>query len=595
MTSSALTASSLTWQTVIENGDNSHDTVTLDSSGNAVTVSGTVQGDWGNADNAINALVITGTHPVTLSGTGTLLVHGTVTANNHTIIDGMTTNVQSSVSGGTITIQGGGTLIAQSVSSNIVFGQTTSGTSNTLQLNTSSASLTSVANLSPGDVIDFVGNTWDLPVSWQKKSDGTYTLLGKTGDTLIGSVTFAKKSDGISYTPEDFHAANTTVLYSGNPSQALTLESDESSYAPDNSGKVPDSGSSSQSFSLACFLPGSMIETSAGDIAVEMLRRGDHLIAYVDGSPITRSIVWTGYQHVTVQPGLPDDEAGYPVRILKDAISDGVPYKDMLITPEHRLFFGAAFIPVRMLVNGRSIFYDRTISSYTYYHVETAEHSIIRADGVLTESYLDTGNRNSFVQDSKVVAIHAGVTCKEKEVPLSRTVDRQTAEVCFNLLRVRAETAGVPYKVNDVPLTDDVDLRLVTSKGQVIRSLRVLQDTHVFMIPPGVDSVKILTRTSRPCDVEGPFVDDRRHLGILVGSITFQGMKTTVPITDHLSADTTEGWSVQEQLPCRWTTGKAYLPLPLSTHCGILSIQVLASRQYEDVAKTSCGLSIRSA
>ncbi|MBS1000321.1 Hint domain-containing protein [Acetobacter persici] len=595
MTSSALTASSLTWQTVIENGDNSHDTVTLDSSGNAVTVSGTVQGDWGNADNAINALVITGTHPVTLSGTGTLLVHGTVTANNHTIIDGMTTNVQSSVSGGTITIQGGGTLIAQSVSSNIVFGQTTSGTSNTLQLNTSSASLTSVANLSPGDVIDFVGNTWDLPVSWQKKSEGTYTLLGKTGDTLIASVTFAKKSDGTSYIPADFHAANTTVLYSGNPSQALTLESDESSYAPDNSGKVPDSGSSSQSFSLACFLPDSMIETPAGDIAVEMLRRGDHLIAYVDGSPITRSIVWTGYQHVTVQPGLPDDEAGYPVRILKDAISDGVPYKDMLITPEHCLFFGAAFIPVRMLVNGRSIFYDRTISSYTYYHVETAEHSIIRADGVLTESYLDTGNRNSFVQDSKVVAIHAGVTCKEKEVSLSRTVDRQTAEVCFNLLRVRAETAGVPYKVNDVPLTDDVDLRLVTSKGQVIRSLRVLQDTHVFMIPPGVDSVKILTRTSRPCDVEGPFVDDRRHLGILVGSITFQGMKTTVPITDHLSADTTEGWSVQEQLPCRWTTGNAYLPLPLSTHCGILSIQVLASRQYEDVAKTSCGLSIRSA
>ncbi|WP_212374941.1 Hint domain-containing protein [Acetobacter persici] len=568
MTSSALTASSLTWQTVIENGDNSHDTVTLDSSGNALTVSGTVQGDWGNADNAINALVITGTHPVTLSGTGTLLVHGTVTANNHTIIDGMTTNVQSSVSGGTIIIQGGGTLIAQSVSSNIVFGQTTSGTSNTLQLNTSSASLTSVANLSPGDVIDFVGNTWDLPVIWQKKSDGTYTLLGKTGDTLIASVTFAKKSDGTSYIPADFQAANTTVLYSGNPSQALTL---------------------------VCFLPGSMIETSAGDIAVEMLRRGDHLIAYVDGSPITRSIVWTGYQHVTVQRGLPDDEAGYPVRILKDAISDGVPYKDMLITPDHRLFFGAAFIPVRMLVNGRSIFYDRTISSYTYYHVETAEHSIIRADGVLTESYLDTGNRNSFVQDSKVVTIHAGVTCQEKEVPLSRTVDRQTAEVCFNLLRVRAETAGVPYKVNDVPLTDDVDLRLVTSKGQVIRSLRVLQDTHVFMIPPGVDSVKILTRTSRPCDVEGPFVDDRRHLGILVGSITFQGMKTTVPITDHLSADTTEGWSVQEQLPCRWTTGNAYLPLPLSTHCGILSIQVLASRQYEDVAKTSCGLSIRSA
>ncbi|OUI88200.1 Hint domain-containing protein, partial [Acetobacter indonesiensis] len=82
-----------------------------------------------------------------------------------------------------------------------------------------------------------------------------------------------------------------------------------------------------------------------------------------------RTIVWVGKKHMTVRAGMDDDAAGYPVCVLKNAIAEGVPYKDMLITPEHSLFFENKFVPVRMLVNGRSIFYDRSIQSYDYFHV----------------------------------------------------------------------------------------------------------------------------------------------------------------------------------------------------------------------------------
>ncbi|KXV22348.1 hypothetical protein AD933_00525, partial [Acetobacter malorum] len=345
------------------NGDKSQSTVTLDASSNPIAVSGAVQGPWGSTDTSINGLTITGSHPVTLSGSGTLTVTGTIAANSDTIIDGITVNGNSTVSGGKVTIQGGGTLIAQSVTSDVVFGATTSTITNTLQLNSSNTTLSSVSNLSPGDEIDFVGNTWDTSISWIENSDGTYALKGSTGTTLISSVSFAKKADGTSYTPDDFRSTTTTVAYNGSTSSALTL---------------------------VCFLAGSMIETPDGDVPVENLKEGDQVIAYVDGSPVSRPVVWTGHKHVTVRNGLPDDEAGYPVRILKDAIADGVPYKDMLITGDHCLFFDGSFIPVRMLVNGRSIFFDRTISSYTYYHVETPQHVVIRADGMLTESYLDT-------------------------------------------------------------------------------------------------------------------------------------------------------------------------------------------------------------
>lgn len=157
----------------------------------------------------------------------------------------------------------------------------------------------------------------------------------------------------------------------------------------------------------------------SGTKAVEDLSVGDEIIAYVDGVATPRRVIWAGQAHCTVRPGLPDDQAGYPVRILKDAIADGVPFKDMLITAEHCLFFDGKFVPARMLVNGRSIFFDKSITSYDYYHIETEEHSVIMADGMLTESYLDTGNRRSFSQKGKVLSIggNRNLTWDDAAVP----------------------------------------------------------------------------------------------------------------------------------------------------------------------------------
>lgn len=101
-------------------------------------------------------------------------------------------------------------------------------------------------------------------------------------------------------------------------------------------------------------------------------------------------MISTGKKHIHVRPDLSDDKAGWPVRVMKNAISDGVPYKDMLITPGHCLFFYNCFVPVRMLVNGVSIFHDKSFHAYDYYYLETNPHSVITSDGMLTESFLKT-------------------------------------------------------------------------------------------------------------------------------------------------------------------------------------------------------------
>ncbi|WP_238704132.1 Hint domain-containing protein, partial [Acetobacter sp. DmW_125133] len=107
-------------------------------------------------------------------------------------------------------------------------------------------------------------------------------------------------------------------------------------------------------YRVVCFLVGSMIRTPDGDVAVEDIQIGDEVIAFDwrNNKNITRPVVWVGKTRAAVRPELSDDEAGWPVRILKGAIADGVPYKDMLITAEHCLFFKDSFVPVRMLVNG---------------------------------------------------------------------------------------------------------------------------------------------------------------------------------------------------------------------------------------------------
>jgi len=48
-----------------------------------------------------------------------------------------------------------------------------------------------------------------------------------------------------------------------------------------------------------------------------------------------------------------------------------------------------------------------------------------------------------------------------------------------------------------------------------------------FLLPAGVRAIQIMSRASRPSDVVGPFLDDRRTLGVPVGNVTISNAKGT--------------------------------------------------------------------
>lgn len=322
-----------------------------------------------------------------------------------------------------------------------------------------------------------------------------------------------------------------------------------------------------------CFLKGTHILTARGEIPVEALQLGEAVACLVNGQTVFRPIIWIGSRFNRLEPWQPVDLAGYPVRIEADAFEPGIPSRDLLVTPEHCFAFEGRMLPIRMLVNGRSIRYDTAIQSYEYFHIELSEHSIIIAENTPTESYLDTGNRHIFRESGNVVALRPEPALR---YALPLCVDRAYAQPLYE--RFARKTADVETPI----VTGEPDLRLVDAAGREIRPVRRDGAKYVFQVPPGTTGVHIASRASRPCDSIGPYVDDRRRLGVLIGAITGFSCDGQMAVTSHLTAETLSGWYPGEG-GYRWTDGFGWLPLTDEggvTNPVILCIEVIAAGPY---------------
>ncbi|MDR6183624.1 Hint domain-containing protein [Asaia bogorensis] len=327
-----------------------------------------------------------------------------------------------------------------------------------------------------------------------------------------------------------------------------------------------------------CYLAGVQIETPYGPMAVEQIRVGDRITAIVDGTPQLREVIWTGSGHCRIDRTLPDDLAGYPVCIRKDALGAGMPTRDLYVTAEHGLLLDGHFIPARMLVNGHSIFYDKSRDEYAFYHFETKEHSVVVADGVLSESYLDTGNRAMFSVQSSRIDPAIGMLSWDRDAAAPLMTDRERVEPIYRRIEKMQPAVTKPEQA----LTDQTDLHLLTDDGRIIRPLRIAGAKHVFQIPPSAQNVTIRSRTSRPCDINGPFHDDRRNLGVLVGQILQFVSGEIVDYDRHLSDCEMSGWHDYAGGASRWTSGDAFLFVAdsLGEEHRLVSLEILAGGPY---------------
>jgi hypothetical protein len=115
------------------------------------------------------------------------------------------------------------------------------------------------------------------------------------------------------------------------------------------------------------------------------------------------AVAWVGRRHVDCRRH-PRPEKVWPVRIAAGAYGEGLPRRDLLLSPDHAVFADDVLIPVKHLINGISIV-QVPMDAVTYYHVELPRHDLLLAEGMPVESYLDTGNRSTFANDCDGVAL----------------------------------------------------------------------------------------------------------------------------------------------------------------------------------------------
>uniref|UniRef100_UPI002265E4F5 Hint domain-containing protein n=2 Tax=Neokomagataea TaxID=1223423 RepID=UPI002265E4F5 len=378
----------------------------------------------------------------------------------------------------------------------------------------------------------------------------------------------------------DVVQSNTEKSLNANMVEAYTTETSNNNASTTTSTGDASFTINGDTITLVCFLGGTEIRTPLGVQTVESLKIGDEVLTYDwrNNAEVVEKLTWVGTQKSVFRPHLPDDEAGYPVRILAGAISDNVPSHDLLVTPEHCLFFDGMFVPARMLVNGKSIQYDYSLTNYSVYHIETAKHSVLWSQGMLSESYLDTGNRRNFAQHGPLATLYTKMASWQHDAAAPLAVQRELVEPIFQKI---AKRAGGVKRVSE--LTEDHNVRLIGEDGVDILPMRVNNGYAVFHVPSPIKSLRIISRSSRPYDVIGPYLDDRRELGILVGSIKVFSHNGVQHITDHLNSIELDGWHALDDSGYRWTNGDAYLPIDINyshaTHC-VVAVEIISSVSY---------------
>ena len=242
--------------------------------------------------------------------------------------------------------------------------------------------------------LDFGGTHASLTLGNPRAMTGTITSFVPTDTLVLGGITDA--------TSATLTAGNTLVV-SESVGPGLTLHFDPSQ---DFSGEAfnllpSDTGTS---LFIPCFAAGTRIATPRGPVVVEHLHEGDEVLT-VTGA--IRTIKWIGHRRVDCRRH-PAPDRVCPVRIAAHAFGQDRPQHPLLLSPDHSVFVEGVLIPVKFLINNITI--EQVERDHIdYYHLELASHDVVFAEGLPTETYLETGGRAAF-EDADVTQLHPDFT-----------------------------------------------------------------------------------------------------------------------------------------------------------------------------------------
>ena len=162
----------------------------------------------------------------------------------------------------------------------------------------------------------------------------------------------------------------------------------------DNSGNITGSMSFKNIENvIPCFTPGTLIATPRGEVPVESLKPGDRIITRDNGM---QEIAWVGRRDLTwgdlmAAPHLK------PVLVRQGSLGNGLPERDMLVSPNHRLLVAndrtaLYFDEHEVLVAAKHLTAAKGVHSVdaagvSYIHFMCQRHEVVLSDGAWTETF----------------------------------------------------------------------------------------------------------------------------------------------------------------------------------------------------------------
>ncbi len=404
------------------------------------------------------------------------------------------------------------------------FGNWSSGQTAAIRVMAPSAFQGTVADFfGAKEVIDFVGAGYVGP--------NTLIYTANADPTTGGSIGVNTAAGTLHFHVTGYHAAGFTVASDGSTGTLVTAND-----------------------AAACYVAGTRILTAAGERAVELLRVGD-LVPSLRGGRMRR-VVWVGATRIDL------GRHPEPGRVA--------PVRDLVVSPDHAVWTGAALVPAYLLDNGLTILRDPARGSVTYVHVELDAHDLVLAEGLAAESYLDSGNRGLFagapgarpVHPDMLADLSARAWDERACVPL--TLGGKALLAIHAELRARAAALGHG-------LTDAPDIAVVAG-GEALPVLARGAGRVAVRLPAGTTRVVIASRAVVPNQLD-PAHDDRRLLGVALTGLALDGVALALDGPACVA-----GFHQPEAAGSgllRWTDGAATLVLPAQAEAARLDLTLL--------------------
>lgn len=229
------------------------------------------------------------------------------------------------------------------------------------------------SNVTISGAPDETGGANSSPFNISVAGSDSFTFVSTAETTTFGEGFIVEDTASGQY----YFITNTTFNGASNPAAA--------DLSPEHAPPPPPA-------QAPCFMAGTHIATPLGEVVVESLRPGDFVLTS-DGR--SARISWIGRRLVSRL--FADPLRVLPVRIRAGALTDESPSRDLLLSPDHAIFLDGGLYQAGTLVNDSSIVRESNVSTtFTYYHVELDDHSLILAENVPAETFIDYIDRMAF-------------------------------------------------------------------------------------------------------------------------------------------------------------------------------------------------------